>query len=66
MTKEEPVYRTPIHLIEGIVKHQRPRYKEEEPVPRVENLGIGDGFSILDKALNRRASRRDPQGIVRR
>ena len=39
--------------------------QEEEPVPRVENLGIGDAFSILDKALNRRASRRDPQGIVR-
>ena len=40
--------------------------QEEEPVPRVENLGIGDAFSILDKALNRRASRHDPQGIVRR
>ena len=40
--------------------------QEEEPIPRVENLGIGDAFSILDKALNRRASRRDPQGIVRR
>ena len=40
--------------------------QEEEPLPRVENLGIGDAFSILDKALNRRASRQDPQGIVRR
>ena len=40
--------------------------QEEEPVPRVENLGIADAFSILDKALNRRASRRDHQGIVRR
>ena len=40
--------------------------QEEEPVPRVENLGIHDAFSILDKALNRRASRQDPQGIVRR
>ena len=40
--------------------------QEEEPVPRVENLGIGDAFSILDKALNRRASRHDPQGVVRR
>ena len=40
--------------------------QEEEPVSRVENLGIGDAFSILDKALNRRASRHDPQGVVRR
>ena len=40
--------------------------QEEEPVPRVENLGVGDAFSILDKALNRRASRHDPQGVVRR
>ena len=40
--------------------------QEEEPLPRVENLGIGDAFAILDKALNRRASRQDPQGIVRR
>lgn len=40
--------------------------QEEEPIPRVENLGIHDVFSILDKALNRKASRRDLQGIVRR
>ena len=40
--------------------------QEEEPVPRVEDLGIHQAFSILDKALNRKASRRDPQGIVRR
>ena len=40
--------------------------QEEEPVPRVEDLGIHEAFSVLDRALNRRASRRDPQGIVRR
>ena len=40
--------------------------QEEYPVPRVESLGIGNAFSILDKALNRKAARRDPQGIVRR
>ena len=40
--------------------------QEEEPIPRVEHLGVGDAFSILDKALNRRASRRDSQGVVRR
>ncbi len=40
--------------------------QEEEPVPRVETRGIREAFSILDKALNRRASGHDPQGIVRR
>ena len=40
--------------------------QEEEPVPRVEDMGIHEAFSILDKALNRRASRHDSQGIVRR
>ena len=40
--------------------------QEEEPVPIVENLAIHEAFSILDKALNRRASRSDPQGVVRR
>ncbi len=40
--------------------------QEEEPVPRVEDMGIQEAFSILDKALNRKASRRDRQGVVRR
>ena len=40
--------------------------QEEEPVPRVEDLGVQEAFSVLDRALNRRASRRDPQGVVRR
>ena len=40
--------------------------QEEEPSPRVEGLGIHLAFGILDRALNRRASRRDPQGVVRR
>lgn len=44
--------------------------QEEEPIPAldtgVEEMGIHDAFSILDHALNRSASRRDPQGIVRR
>ena len=40
--------------------------QEEEAVPRVERLGIDRAFGILDRALNRRASRRDPQGVVRR
>ncbi|MDE2753962.1 MAG: DUF3800 domain-containing protein [Gemmatimonadota bacterium] len=40
--------------------------QEEKPVPRVEDLGVHEAFSVLDRALNRKASRRDPQGIVRR
>ena len=40
--------------------------QEEVPVPRVERLGVGQAFGILDSALNRRASRQDPQGVVRR
>ena len=40
--------------------------KEEEPSPRVERLGIDRAFGILDRALNRGASRRDLQGVVRR
>lgn len=41
--------------------------QEEEPSPRVDGrLGVGKAFSILGRALNRRASRRDPQGVVRR
>ena len=39
--------------------------QEEEPSPRVERQGISRAFGILDRALNRRASRRDPQGVVR-
>ena len=40
--------------------------QEEEPSPRVKRLGIDGAFGILDRALNRRAAARDPQGVVRR
>ena len=40
--------------------------QEEEPSPRVTRLRIDRAFRILDRALNRRASRREPQGIIRR
>ncbi len=40
--------------------------QEEEPSPKVERLGSRMAFGILNIALNRRASRRDPQGVVRR
>ena len=40
--------------------------QEEEPSPRVECQGVARTFGILDRALNRRASRRDQQGVVRK
>ena len=40
--------------------------QEEEPSQRVTELGIHLAFGILDRSLNRKASRRDPQGVVRR
>ncbi len=40
--------------------------KPEEPSPRVVRLGIDRAFGILGRALNRRASRRYLQGVVRR
>ena len=40
--------------------------REEEPSSRAEKRGVDKAFGILDRALNRRASRRDPQGVVRR
>ena len=40
--------------------------QEEEPSPRTAELGVHLAFGILDHALNRRASRRDLQGVVRR
>ena len=40
--------------------------QEEEPSQRVTELGLHLAFGILDRALNRKASRRDPQGVVRR
>ena len=40
--------------------------QEEEPSPRVQRLGIARAFGILNRSLSRRASRRDPQRVVRR
>ncbi len=39
---------------------------QEEPRAGVEGDGLEGAFSILSRPLNREASRRDPQGIVRR
>ena len=42
----------------------RPRSAQagEGTRPQVEDLGLHEAFSVLDKALNRKASRRDPPG----
>ncbi len=40
--------------------------QEEKPSPRVTELGLHLAFGILDRVLNRKASRQDPQGVVRR
>ena len=39
--------------------------QEEVRSPRVERQDIARAFGVLDRALNRRASKRDPQGVVR-
>ena len=41
--------------------------KQEEEVPHtVKELGLHLAFGILDRVLNRKASRSDPQGVVRK
>ena len=40
--------------------------QEEEPSQSVKELGLHLAFGILDRVLNRKASRQDPQGVVRR
>ena len=49
-----------------LIAHALLKQEEEEPSPRVKDLSLHLAFGILDDALNRRASRRDPQGVVRR
>lgn len=56
------------HLLQmaDLIAHALLKQEEEEPSPRVKRLGIDRAFGILDRTLNRRASGRDPQGVVRR
>ncbi len=64
-----PAFRSshPDHLLQmtDLIAHALLK-QEEEPSPRVKRLGIDRAFEILDRALNRRASRQDQQGVVRR
>ncbi len=54
------------HLLQlaGFVAHAL-LLQEEGAVPGGEELSLERAFSILDVALNRKASQRDPQGVVR-
>ncbi len=55
----------PTHPMADLIAHALLN-QEEEPSPREERLSIDRAFDILDRALNRNASRRDSQGVVRR
>ena len=64
-----PVFRNPesdcLLQVAGLVAHAL--LWREEPVAVGVDSGEDAGvFAILDRALNRRASRNDPQGVVRR
>ena len=48
----------------GLVAHAL--LEREQPSSGMEERGVARGFYVLHRALNRRASRQDPQGIVRR
>ncbi len=49
----------------GLVTHAL-LWQEEPPCEDKDDAGLGSAFATLDRALNRRASRSDPQGVVRR
>jgi hypothetical protein len=42
------------------------KQEEQPPIDRIASYGIDETFAILDAALNKEASKEDPQGIVRR
>ena len=56
-----------LHLLQmaGSVAHSL-LWQEDQLGDGIDGLEVGHGFGILDRALNRRAARRDPQGVVRR
>ena len=48
----------------GLVAHAL-LWQEEPPGEDMDAAGLGTAFATLDPALNHRASRNDPQGVVR-
>ena len=55
----------PLLQLAGFVAHAL-LLQEEGTGSGTEDLGANGAFAILDHALNRQASERDPQGVVRR
>ena len=63
-----PVFRSPetdsLLQVAGLAAHAL--LWREERAASLDRDGFTDAFAVLDRALNRRASRNDPQGVVRR
>ena len=51
--------------VAGLVAHAL-LWQEEFPAEGMDETNLRAAFGVLDRALNRRAARRDPQGVVRR
>ena len=49
----------------GLVAHAL-LWQEEPPGEDMDGAGLQSAFGVLDRALNRRAARNDPRGVVRR
>ena len=55
----------PLLQVAGLVAHAL-LWWEEPPLSGPDGVGLSRAFGILDRALNRKASRTDPQGVVTR
>ena len=64
-----PLFRSPdserLLQVAGLVAHAL-LWQEELPAGGMDETNLCAAFGVLDRSLNRRASRRDPQGVVRR
>ncbi len=64
-----PAFRDPdsdcLLQLAGLVAHAL-LWQEEPPGPGGDSDGLAGAFGVLDRALNRRAARNDPRGVVRR
>ena len=64
-----PAFRSPesdcLLQMAGLIAHAL-LWQEEPPIAGAAGCDFGRAFGILDRALNLRAARRDPQGVVRR